>query len=173
LRRRTVLPRQPRRAAVRARRLAGRSARHSAASAAERLAADLLVLHDLRPAHHARLAAWPLHLRALGGAAGALPHVLHADAAGALRGADRAVPAPSRDRQDLSRRAVRVEPPGHPGSTAMTLSSRLKTGVAVAAIVAQLAALAGPAAAFCGFYVAKADSKLFNKSSKVVLARDG
>ena len=31
----------------------------------------------------------------------------------------------------------------------------------------------GPAAAFCGFYVAKADSKLFNKSSKVVLARDG
>jgi len=51
--------------------------------------------------------------------------------------------------------------------------SRLKASVAVAAIVAQLAALAGPAAAFCGFYVAKADSKLFNKSSKVVLARDG
>ena len=36
-----------------------------------------------------------------------------------------------------------------------------------------LAAIAGPAAAFCGFYVAKADSKLFNKSSKVVLTRDG
>src|SRR5712691_10456911 len=51
--------------------------------------------------------------------------------------------------------------------------SRLKATVAVAAVVAQLAALAGPAAAFCGFYVAKADSKLFNKSSKVVLARDG
>ena len=30
-----------------------------------------------------------------------------------------------------------------------------------------------PANAFCGFYVAKADAKLFNKSSKVVLARDG
>jgi hypothetical protein len=27
--------------------------------------------------------------------------------------------------------------------------------------------------AFCGFYVAKADSKLFNKVSQVVLARDG
>src|SRR4051812_12628515 len=53
------------------------------------------------------------------------------------------------------------------------LASRLKAGVALAAVVAQLAALAGPAAAFCGFYVAKADSKLFNKSSKVVLARDG
>ena len=49
-------------------------------------------------------------------------------------------------------------------------ASRLKSTVAVAAM---LAAIAGPAAAFCGFYVAKADSKLFNKSSKVVLARDG
>jgi len=29
------------------------------------------------------------------------------------------------------------------------------------------------ARAFCGFYVAKADSKLFNKASQVVLARDG
>lgn len=51
-----------------------------------------------------------------------------------------------------------------------TVSSRLKTTVAAIAV---LAAIAGPAAAFCGFYVAKADSKLFNKSSKVVLARDG
>jgi hypothetical protein len=49
----------------------------------------------------------------------------------------------------------------------------LKAGVALAAIIAQLAASATPAAAFCGFYVAKADAKLFNKSSKVVLARDG
>ncbi|THD62618.1 MAG: DUF2330 domain-containing protein [Bradyrhizobium sp.] len=47
----------------------------------------------------------------------------------------------------------------------------LKTGVAMAAILAQLAM--GPANAFCGFYVAQADSKLFNTSSKVVLARDG
>lgn len=30
-----------------------------------------------------------------------------------------------------------------------------------------------PASAFCGFYVAKADTSLFNKASKVVLARDG
>ena len=47
----------------------------------------------------------------------------------------------------------------------------LKVGVATAAILAQLAM--GPANAFCGFYVAQADSKLFNSSSKVVLARDG
>lgn len=32
-------------------------------------------------------------------------------------------------------------------------------------------ALSGPAAAFCGFYVAKGDAKLFNKASKVVIAR--
>jgi hypothetical protein len=51
--------------------------------------------------------------------------------------------------------------------------ARLKSTVAVVAIAAQLALQVGPAAAFCGFYVAKADSKLFNKSSKVVLSRDG
>src|SRR5215470_13880493 len=48
--------------------------------------------------------------------------------------------------------------------------SRLKASVAA---IALFAAIGGPAAAFCGFYVAKADSKLFNKSSKVVLSRDG
>jgi hypothetical protein len=50
-------------------------------------------------------------------------------------------------------------------------SERWKFGVALIAISAQVAA--GPAIAFCGFYVAQADSKLFNKSSKVVLTRDG
>ena len=49
---------------------------------------------------------------------------------------------------------------------------RLKAGVAAGALLA-LAVLAGPAWAFCGFYVAQADAKLFNKSSKVVLTRDG
>src|SRR4029453_18210401 len=35
-------------------------------------------------------------------------------------------------------------------------------------------AWSGPALlAFCGFYVAKADTKLFNKASQVVLVRDG
>jgi hypothetical protein len=32
---------------------------------------------------------------------------------------------------------------------------------------------AHPASAFCGFYVAKADAKLFNRASQVVLIRDG
>src|ERR1700730_743235 len=51
------------------------------------------------------------------------------------------------------------------------VAARLKVGVALVAILSQLTA--GPALAFCGFYVASADAKLFNKSSKVVLARDG
>jgi hypothetical protein len=53
------------------------------------------------------------------------------------------------------------------------LLSRLKAGVALTAIIAQFAVAAGPASAFCGFYVAQADAKLFNKSSKVVLTRNG
>jgi hypothetical protein len=52
-----------------------------------------------------------------------------------------------------------------------TLRSRLKAGVALTTICSQLALTASPASAFCGFYVAKADAKMFNKSSKVVLAR--
>ena len=36
-----------------------------------------------------------------------------------------------------------------------------------------LLALSAHALAFCGFYIAKADTKLFNRASQVVLARDG
>ena len=45
--------------------------------------------------------------------------------------------------------------------------------IRTAAAIAVLAASAAPAFAFCGFYVAKADTKLFNKASQVVLVRDG
>ena len=54
-----------------------------------------------------------------------------------------------------------------------SVRSRLQASVAMAAIGAQLALSIAPAGAFCGFYVAKADAKMFNKSSKVVLTRDG
>ena len=40
-------------------------------------------------------------------------------------------------------------------------------------VLALLLALPTPVAAFCGFYVAKADTDLFNEASKVVLVRDG
>jgi hypothetical protein len=50
----------------------------------------------------------------------------------------------------------------------MTLRASL-----AALLAAIIVALSAPAAqAFCGFYVAKADSKLYNKASKVVLAWD-
>ena len=39
--------------------------------------------------------------------------------------------------------------------------------------LAVLAVTGGTALAFCGFYVAKADTKLFNRASQVVLVRDG
>ena len=51
-------------------------------------------------------------------------------------------------------------------------SRRMKAAVALIAITAQLGMLVTPASAFCGFYVAKADAKLFNKASKVVLTWD-
>ena len=45
----------------------------------------------------------------------------------------------------------------------------LRLGLAILGVVA----LAQPASAFCGFYVTKADTQLFNKASQVVLVRDG
>ena len=47
---------------------------------------------------------------------------------------------------------------------------RMMFGMALAAM---LFAVAPDAHAFCGFYVGKAGSKLFNKASQVVLVRDG
>ena len=43
----------------------------------------------------------------------------------------------------------------------------------IAIMIAALCCLSESAFAFCGFYVAKADAKLFNKSSQVILVRDG
>ena len=40
-------------------------------------------------------------------------------------------------------------------------------------LAALVAAAPAPADAFCGFFVSKADTKIFNKASKVVIARDG
>ncbi len=45
--------------------------------------------------------------------------------------------------------------------------------VAFLLAVLATALAAGPAFAFCGFYVAKADTQLFNQASKVVIVRDG
>src|SRR5437870_13049371 len=55
---------------------------------------------------------------------------------------------------------------------ASTFPRRTRVAAAVALIVA-LAGAAPPAASFCGFYVGKADAKLFNEASQVILVRDG
>jgi hypothetical protein len=50
---------------------------------------------------------------------------------------------------------------------------RLALSLVTLAVPAILTTTAQTALAFCGFYVAKADTKLFNKASQVVLVRDG
>ena len=49
----------------------------------------------------------------------------------------------------------------------------MKRLVSAAALVLVMAWSAPPLLSFCGFYCAKADTKLFNKASQVVLVRDG
>lgn len=51
----------------------------------------------------------------------------------------------------------------------------IKAGISITILISLLFQLINPqpAAAFCGFYVAKADAKLFNKASQVILVRDG
>ncbi len=48
----------------------------------------------------------------------------------------------------------------------------LRTLVSIALVCVLILSFALPASAFCGFYVAKADIKLYNKASQVVIARD-
>lgn len=48
-----------------------------------------------------------------------------------------------------------------------------KTTMKYLLLLLSVCTLATNANAFCGFYVAKADAKLFNKSSQVIMARDG
>jgi hypothetical protein len=55
---------------------------------------------------------------------------------------------------------------------ATTRPRRTRTSVSLA-LIALLAGVAGPADAFCGFYVGKADAKLFNEASQVIVVRDG
>src|SRR5262249_20790824 len=136
--------------------------------AGERLAAAVRVLHDLGPKDHPGFSAGPADLRRRRGRARALLHLLRANTARAL----------SRARSACVRRLVhRPTAAGAPPSMGAGANS-WRTGMMLRASLAALlvaitVALAAPAAqAFCGFYVAKADSKLYNKASKVVLAWD-
>ena len=48
-----------------------------------------------------------------------------------------------------------------------------KLSILISLILAVFTLFAPSAWAFCGFYVAKADSRLYNQASQVILARDG
>ncbi|MFQ5698231.1 MAG: DUF2330 domain-containing protein [Myxococcota bacterium] len=65
------------------------------------------------------------------------------------------------------RNASSPSPSPHPKELFMRPSLPLLTVLLALAVPAQ------DALAFCGFYVAKADARLFNRASQVVLARDG
>ncbi len=63
-----------------------------------------------------------------------------------------------------------MNPPEPMPSPSHLPRGRLAPALALALL---LAGNAGPAHAFCGFYVAKADTHLYNRASQVVLVRDG
>lgn len=71
------------------------------------------------------------------------------------------------DRFSTGERYRWPEPPPFQLSRRFAMRRSTILALAVLALTA-----APPARAFCGFYVAKADTKLFNRSSKVVLVRD-
>jgi hypothetical protein len=87
----------------------------------------------------------------------------------ALAGASPLVPLI--DRLLPARRYVWTPSPGP--SAGPREDSTMKRAVFAAAIVGLIVGFDQPARAFCGFYVCKADTKLFNKASQVVLVRDG
>jgi Na+-translocating ferredoxin:NAD+ oxidoreductase RnfD subunit len=62
--------------------------------------------------------------------------------------------------------------PGH-GHDQPKEESNMKRVVIAATIAGLMICLDQPLRAFCGFYVCKADTKLFNRASQVVLVRDG
>src|SRR5512140_458911 len=52
-----------------------------------------------------------------------------------------------------------------------SFSARALAWLVVVIVLAWFALGAGPAAAFCGFYVGKADASLFNQASQVIMVR--
>src|SRR5262245_39485803 len=171
------LPRHLHRHSARARALPRRSARHPDEADAVRRPAALHLLHDHRSeddtgsaqrAHAVR--------RARGGscrlAAVCAPHAARADLRAVLR-----LPARPDPRSTVSPRTARRPLPMVPASPQLKKVTHMRKEMRPVLVAAMLACAVLPFAdaahAFCGFYVAKADGKLFNKASKVVVARKG
>src|SRR5262249_17957308 len=146
---------RPRRALA----VARRAARPSAAPGAERRARAVRVLHDLGSEDDAGLAA-------------GTPALCGAGRAQCLR---RAVLALSDKCPAVVTRRVLARRPDHrPVAAGLALPMEDLAMKHISALVVALLVitLAAPTVlAFCGFYVAKADTKLFNQASQVVLVR--
>jgi hypothetical protein len=63
--------------------------------------------------------------------------------------------------------------PGRSRKESPMPSRRLSPAALLLVPILALLAPTAPASAFCGFYVAKADTELFNRASKVVMVREG
>lgn len=90
--------------------------------------------------------------------------------------ADDVHPAPHTPRASDAERAVApVTRPRHTlGALSMKGTTMLLKRLSIALVIATIiSSAATPLAAFCGFYVAKADASLYNHASRVVLVRDG
>lgn len=91
---------------------------------------------------------------------------------------DRLLPGPQyrwdRPASAPERRTVMTRPVQTPAPAALAENATARTVSTLTALaVAAALAYAAPAAAFCGFYVARADTDIYNRASQVVLVRDG
>src|SRR5215210_840358 len=163
---------------VRPRALAGAANGGPAPPDRERSLPSLHLLHDLGPQDHARLADRPRPLRPPRGP-GCWLRPLRALPAQWADPVARLPVAPDTARRPAAARgALRLAPGSGSGARPSTpggKENRVKRLILPLLVLTALAALAmatGTALAFCGFYVAKADTRLFNHASKVVLVRD-
>ncbi len=153
--------------------VARRANDHPAPPAGERCLPALQLLHDLRPEDHARLADRPHRLRDAGRRrrlVRALPAVPSNGFLWALAAASPLVPVIDWLVPGGALPVAAIPHPLHP--TRLEDPDARKTAVFLLAKGTRPGRTAR-AEAFCGFYVAKADTSLFNKASQVVLVRDG
>ena len=158
--------------------LARRAARHPAPPLAERRAPALRVLHDLRPADHARLARRAASSSRCSSRSARGRAVPSSSAPTACSGRSPSARSPCRcstgccpaTRYQLARQ--RRGTPRHRRGDGTRLMNRSPPSADRSPPRSRLLAVSAHALAFCGFYVAKADTKLFNKASQVVLVRD-
>src|SRR5262245_22151346 len=162
------LPRGPRGSTRQPLALARGAPHHPVAPDGERRVDPVRLLHDLRPEDDARFAGRPIPVRG---------------ACGARRSRRPVLAVPDQWAPVVSHHLLARGPADRPFAAGPALpveidryvtggkEPRMKPITTLAAVVLTVALTAPAALAFCGFYVAKADTKLFNQASQVVLVR--